>query len=140
MRLQLVCLDTDDCKYLRLSVFFHALNGQQLEVAGIPSQSKGWHGSDGDHAHESSLHHTGFFTSSEHFMVQEMFGVREKSVVRLNLITLIHIGFQTISKCLGYRDNPVTFRCFRGPDNIFTIDSLEGFADGDGQVPEWLQQ
>ena len=30
-------------------------------------------------------------------MVQEMFGVREKSVVRLNLITLIHIGFQTIS-------------------------------------------
>ena len=87
----------------------------------------------------TNLLYTGFFTSSEHFMVQEMFGVREKSVVRLNLITLIHIGFQTISKCLGYRDNPVTFRCFRGPDNIFTIDSLEGFADGDGQVPEWLQ-
>ena len=56
MRLRLVCLDTDDCKYLRLSVFFHALNGQQSEVAGIPSQSKGWHGNAGDHAHESSLH------------------------------------------------------------------------------------
>lgn len=41
----------------------------------------------------TNLLYTGFFTSSEHFMVQEMFGVREKSVVRLNLITLIHIGF-----------------------------------------------
>ena len=29
--------------------------------------------------------YTGFFTSSEHFMVQEMFGVREKPVVRLNI-------------------------------------------------------
>lgn len=82
----------------------------------------------------TDLLHTGFFTSSEHFMVQEMFGVREKPVVRLNLITLIHIGFQTISKCLWYRDNPVTFGCFRCPDNIFTIDSLEGFADGDGII------
>ena len=82
----------------------------------------------------TNLLYTGFFTSSEHFMVQEMFGVREKSVVRLNLITLIHIGFQTISKCLWYRDNSVTFWCFRCPDNIFTIDSLEGFADGDGII------
>ena len=40
--------DTDDYKYLRLSVFFHALNGQQSEVVGIPFQSKGWHGSDGE--------------------------------------------------------------------------------------------
>ena len=82
----------------------------------------------------TNLLYTGFFTSSEHFMVQEMFGVREKSVVRLNLITLIHIGFQTISKCLWYRDNPVTFWCFRCPDNIFTIDSLESFADGNGII------
>ena len=29
----------------------------------------------------TNLLYTGFFTSSEHFMVQEMFGVREKSVV-----------------------------------------------------------
>lgn len=67
MPLRLVCWDTDDCKYLRLSVFFHVLNGQQSEVAGIPSQSKGGHGSDGDHAHEFSS--PGFFTSSEHFMI-----------------------------------------------------------------------
>ena len=40
----------------------------------------------------TDLLYTGFFTSSEHFMVQEMFGVREKSVVRLNLIALIHIS------------------------------------------------
>ena len=91
MPLRLVCWDTDDCKYLRLSVFFHVLNGQQSEVAGIPSQSKGGHGSDGDHAHEFSS--PGFFTSSEHFMIQKTFGVRKQSVIWLNLITFIHITF-----------------------------------------------
>ena len=38
-------LGTNGNMYPVLSVFFHALNGQQSEVAGIPSQSKGWHGS-----------------------------------------------------------------------------------------------
>lgn len=41
----------------------------------------------------TDLLHTRFFTSPKHFMVQEMFGVREKPVVRLNLITLIHVTF-----------------------------------------------
>lgn len=67
-------------------------------------------------------------------MVQEMFGVSEKPAVRLNLITFIHIGFQTISKCLRYCDNLVTLWCFRCPDNIFTIDSLEGFVDGNDVI------
>lgn len=35
---------------------------------------------------------------------------------------------------MWYRDNPVTFRCFRRPDNIPAIDSLEGFIDGDGII------
>ena len=41
----------------------------------------------------TNLLHTGFFTSSEHFMIQKTFGVRKQSVIWLNLITFIHITF-----------------------------------------------
>lgn len=37
------CLDTNNCKYLRLSVFY-ALNSQQSELVGIPFHSNGWYG------------------------------------------------------------------------------------------------
>ena len=41
----------------------------------------------------TDLLHTGFFTSSEHFMIKKTFGVRKQSVIWLNLITFIHIIF-----------------------------------------------
>ena len=40
--------DTDDCKYLRSSVFFHVRAGLQSEEADIPFQSEDLHGSGGD--------------------------------------------------------------------------------------------
>ena len=42
-------------------------------------------------------------------MVQKTFGVRKQSIVRLDLIALIHILFQTVGKGLWNGYNPVAF-------------------------------
>ena len=67
----------------------------------------------------TNLLYTGFFTSSEHFMVQEMFGVREKSVVRLNLrhshaSLLIEMGCQPllIADRLGHEKIQTTLNTY----------------------------
>ena len=47
-------------------------------------------------------------------MVQKTFGVRKQSVIRLDLIALIHILFQTVSKGLWNGNNPIAFGVFGG--------------------------
>ena len=51
-------------------------------------------------------------------MVQKTFGVRKQSVIRLDLIALIHILFQTVGKGLWNGNNPIAFWRLWRPDYI----------------------
>ena len=64
-------------------------------------------------------------------MVQKTFGVRKQSVIRLNLIALIHILFQTVGKGLWNGNNPVAFWRLRRPDHIPAVDTLKCLINRD---------
>ena len=111
------------------SVFFHVQAGLQSGEAGIPFQSKDLHGSDGDRV-------PGFFnfcllTSTEYFIIQKTFGIREQSVIRLDLIALIHILFQTVGKGLWNGNNSVAFWRLWRPDYIPAVDALKCLINRD---------
>ena len=64
-------------------------------------------------------------------MVQKTFGVRKQSVIRLDLIALIHILFQTVGKGLWNGNNPVAFWRLRRPDYIPAVDTLKCLINRD---------
>ena len=64
-------------------------------------------------------------------MVQKTFGVRKQSVIRLELIALIHILFQTVGKGLWNGNNPVAFWRLWRPDHIPAVDTLKGLINRD---------
>ena len=64
-------------------------------------------------------------------MVQKTFCVRKQSVIRLDLIALIHILFQTVGKGLWNGNNPVAFWRLWRPNYISAVNTLKGLINRD---------
>lgn len=69
-----------------------------------------------DVMHPDSLY-AGCLATVLHLMIQETLGIGEQAVIRLQLITLLHIGAQTVTQALRDGDYPVTLLYMALEDN-----------------------